>query len=207
MLDGTWKLVYTASSELLPLLALGQLPFVTVGDVTQRINSLTRTAENRVTSFLPATWVTGRRLRSMSENMCAQMRRAVLIGIDATCLHRNSLPDKPTKSCDRGLLEWQVSLEGPFSKTAFSATAALEVSSPKRLQVTFQQGRLATPQLLENLDFPSTVNVFGQFVDLSRLKVRHSSGRVERLSTTKGVSVLRRLETLHCCRTASSSFP
>ena len=34
---GVWKLAYTSSSELVPLLALGKLPFVTVGDVTQTI--------------------------------------------------------------------------------------------------------------------------------------------------------------------------
>lgn len=36
---GVWKLAYTSSSELVPLLALGKLPFVTVGDVTQTIST------------------------------------------------------------------------------------------------------------------------------------------------------------------------
>ena len=54
LLNGIWKLVYTSNSELTPLLALGKLPLVTVGDVTQRIDSATRTVVNKVgPSFYP----------------------------------------------------------------------------------------------------------------------------------------------------------
>ena len=48
LLEGTWKLVYTANSELTSLLLLGQLPLVTVGDITQSIDSATLTVQNRV---------------------------------------------------------------------------------------------------------------------------------------------------------------
>ena len=34
-LGGAWRLVYTSNSELIALLALGRLPLVTVGEVTQ----------------------------------------------------------------------------------------------------------------------------------------------------------------------------
>ena len=53
LLNGIWKLVYTSNSELTPLLALGKLPLVTVGDVTQRIDSATRTVVNKVGPFHP----------------------------------------------------------------------------------------------------------------------------------------------------------
>ena len=37
LLNGVWKLAYTANSELLALLALGRLPGVTVGEIIQDI--------------------------------------------------------------------------------------------------------------------------------------------------------------------------
>lgn len=48
LLGGTWKLVYTAASELGALLALGRLPFVTVGDITQTIEVASGTVVNKV---------------------------------------------------------------------------------------------------------------------------------------------------------------
>lgn len=47
MLGATWKLVYT-QSPLSSLLALGRLPFVTVGDITQTIDPATGTIVNKV---------------------------------------------------------------------------------------------------------------------------------------------------------------
>lgn len=47
-LDGSWKLVYTSNSELLAILALSKLPFVSIGDITQRIDAATNMVENRV---------------------------------------------------------------------------------------------------------------------------------------------------------------
>lgn len=47
-LDGNWKLVYTSNSELIAVLALSRLPFVTIGDVTQRIDAASMTVENKV---------------------------------------------------------------------------------------------------------------------------------------------------------------
>ncbi len=47
VLDGQWKLVYTSNSELFALLALSRLPFVSVGDITQKIEASTFTVENK----------------------------------------------------------------------------------------------------------------------------------------------------------------
>lgn len=106
-LGGAWRLVYTSNSELIALLALGRLPLVTVGEVTQAIDPLGMTVENRV------------------------------------------------------------ELEAPLSKTALSATASFEVRSPKLLQVKFEEGRVATPQLLSDLALPSSLELLGQRVDLA----------------------------------------
>ena len=48
MLSGNWKLVYTSNSELIATLALSRLPFVSIGDITQKIDGLSLTAENQV---------------------------------------------------------------------------------------------------------------------------------------------------------------
>lgn len=37
LLNGAWKLAYTANSELLALLALNRLPGVTVGEIVQEV--------------------------------------------------------------------------------------------------------------------------------------------------------------------------
>lgn len=46
-LNGEWKLVYTSNSELLAILALSKLPLVTVGDITQRVDAVASTVENK----------------------------------------------------------------------------------------------------------------------------------------------------------------
>lgn len=53
MLDGDWKLVYTSNSELLAILALSKLPFVTIGDITQHVDSGSNTVENKVQISVP----------------------------------------------------------------------------------------------------------------------------------------------------------
>lgn len=47
-LSGTWKLAYTSNSELIGLLALGRLPLVTVGDITQMVDGTKMSVENKV---------------------------------------------------------------------------------------------------------------------------------------------------------------
>ena len=44
-LTGNWKLVYTSNSALMAVLALSKLPFVTVGDITQKIDAVSRVVE------------------------------------------------------------------------------------------------------------------------------------------------------------------
>lgn len=53
MLGGEWKLVYTSNSELVPLLALGRLPLVEVGEVTQTIDAASGSVENKVEFTVP----------------------------------------------------------------------------------------------------------------------------------------------------------
>lgn len=53
LLDGNWVLVYTAFSELLPLLAAGSLPLVKVEKITQSIDSSTLTIDNSITLSNP----------------------------------------------------------------------------------------------------------------------------------------------------------
>ena len=57
------------------------------------------------------------------------------------------------------------------SKTSLSATASFEVRSPKLLQVSFEEGRVATPQLLADLTLPTSLDILGQQVDLAPLQV------------------------------------
>mmetsp|Transcript_22378 Transcript_22378/g.26969 ORF Transcript_22378/g.26969 Transcript_22378/m.26969 type:complete len:404 (-) Transcript_22378:392-1603(-) len=110
LLSGTWKLAYTTNSELSLLLASSKLPLVEVRDITQTIDTNSKTVEN--------------------------------------CLE----------------------LQTPLSKQSFSASADFEIRSPKRVQVLFKEGKIATPQLLENVDLPSTLSIAGQTIDTSPLK-------------------------------------
>ncbi|EFN54311.1 hypothetical protein CHLNCDRAFT_11571, partial [Chlorella variabilis] len=109
-LGGTWRLAYTSNSELVALLALARLPLVRVGEITQSIDPMGQTVENRV------------------------------------------------------------ELEAPLSKTSLSATATFEVRSSKLLQVSFEEGRVATPQLLADLQLPASLDLLGQQIDLAPLQ-------------------------------------
>ncbi|KAB2632167.1 plastoglobulin-1 [Pyrus ussuriensis x Pyrus communis] len=53
LLDGNWVLLYTASSELLPLLAAGGTPLLKVNKITQAINSSSLTILNSTTLSSP----------------------------------------------------------------------------------------------------------------------------------------------------------
>ncbi|CAL5229816.1 g13217 [Coccomyxa viridis] len=67
-------------------------------------------------------------------------------------------------------VENKVQLTVPFSRTSFSTTASFEIRSPKRLQVRFERGTVATPELLQDIELPSSISVLGQPVDLTNLK-------------------------------------
>ncbi|KAJ4728595.1 Plastid lipid-associated protein chloroplastic-like [Melia azedarach] len=53
VLDGNWVLVYTAFSELLPLLAVGATPFLKVEKITQKIDTSSLTIVNSTTFSSP----------------------------------------------------------------------------------------------------------------------------------------------------------
>ncbi len=55
-LDGLWKLVYASNSGVLGLLGLARLPGVTVGDITQSIESSSMSVQNKArrAACLPA---------------------------------------------------------------------------------------------------------------------------------------------------------
>ena len=55
-LGGAWRLAYTSNSELVALLALGRLPLVSVGAITQNVDPLAMTVENRVELEAPLRW-------------------------------------------------------------------------------------------------------------------------------------------------------
>ncbi|KAK1436302.1 hypothetical protein QVD17_02081 [Tagetes erecta] len=53
LLDGNWILLYTAFSELLPLLAVGNAPFLKVEKICQYINTSSLTIDNSITYSTP----------------------------------------------------------------------------------------------------------------------------------------------------------
>lgn len=130
LLDGTWRLVYTANSEVLALLSLSQLPLVTVEDITQTVDGAAMTVENKASALCALTHV-------QQPCDCAIFPAA-----------------KPSyhfcgKRAPLGCWLVQVVLSGPLARTSFAANASVEVRSPKLLQVQFREGRLATPELLQ----------------------------------------------------------
>jgi len=64
----------------------------------------------------------------------------------------------------------KVQVTAPFTSTTVAAQASIEVRSPKRLQVKFNQGTLSTPTITESLEIPANINVLGQTVDLKPLQ-------------------------------------
>lgn len=64
-------------------------------------------------------------------------------------------------------VENRVELSGPVARGSLGAKAKLEVRSESRLQVVFSEGTISTPELVEDITFPSSIDVMGQSVDLS----------------------------------------
>jgi hypothetical protein len=180
-LNGEWKLVYTSNSELLAILALSKLPFVTIGDITQRVDVLNNTVENKVWGA-PVPRGAGEARLQQRSSFCPtahQLRRSP----DASSA-REGIRHAPDKVCCRGCaltvrrpatscptihnLKAQISV--PLSRTAVSTTASFEVRSPKRLAIRFERGAIATPQLLSDLSIPDSISVLGQSVDLTAVR-------------------------------------
>ena len=64
-------------------------------------------------------------------------------------------------------VENRVELSGPVARGSLGAKAKLEVRSESRLQVVFSEGTISTPELVEDITFPSSIDVMGQSIDLS----------------------------------------
>eukprot|EP00193_Tetraselmis_chui_P016341 CAMPEP_0177777844 /NCGR_PEP_ID=MMETSP0491_2-20121128/15608_1 /TAXON_ID=63592 /ORGANISM="Tetraselmis chuii, Strain PLY429" /LENGTH=315 /DNA_ID=CAMNT_0019297019 /DNA_START=99 /DNA_END=1046 /DNA_ORIENTATION=+ len=64
----------------------------------------------------------------------------------------------------------KVQVTVPFSSTTVAAQAAIEVRSPKRLQVKFKQGTIKTPTITDSLEIPSTFSFMGQTLDLTAIQ-------------------------------------
>jgi len=69
-------------------------------------------------------------------------------------------------------VENKVEFTAPLIKSAVSASAAVEVRSPKRLEVRFVSGAVAVPTLVNDiaLALPKELEVMGQAVDLAPLE-------------------------------------
>ncbi|MCL7043893.1 hypothetical protein MKW94_023280 [Papaver nudicaule] len=63
-----------------------------------------------------------------------------------------------------------VTFAGPLATTSLSTNATFEVKSPKRLQIKFEEGIIGTPQLTDSIEFPESVELFGQKIDFTPLK-------------------------------------
>lgn len=46
----------------------------------------------------------------------------------------------------------------------------MQVRSPKRLQLRFEQASLGTPELYTDAELPASTNILGQNIDLTALK-------------------------------------
>ncbi|GAQ88898.1 hypothetical protein KFL_004680020 [Klebsormidium nitens] len=62
-----------------------------------------------------------------------------------------------------------VQYKGPLGSNSFSVTAAIEVRSPKRIQIRFEEGTINTPNFNDGFQFPKALGVFGQQLDISPL--------------------------------------
>jgi len=145
LLDGNWKLVYTSNSELMALLALSRLPFVSIDDITQQVDSRSGSVENKMTVTVPFSRT------SFSTTASIEVRKGGLIStrLLAACEPTNRTPHL----CALSVL-----------------CACAQVRSPQRLQLMFERGTVSTPQLMSDLELPDSVSVMGQVVDLSALK-------------------------------------
>lgn len=85
-------------------------------------------------------------------------------------------------------VENRVKLTAPFSRTSLSATALFDVRSPKLLQVEFQEGQVAMPELLADFEFPDNIDLMGQYVDLNPVKsvLKPLEGPLKTAVTTVG---------------------
>lgn len=59
---------------------------------------------------------------------------------------------------------------GPLATASLTTNAKFEVTSPKRLQIKFEEGIIGTPQLTNSIEFPESVEFLGQKIDFTPFK-------------------------------------
>ncbi|KAH0826133.1 hypothetical protein HID58_033804 [Brassica napus] len=75
-----------------------------------------------------------------------------------------------TIDSDSFTVQNSVRFAGPLATTSFSTNAKFEVQSPKRVQIKFEQGVIGTPQLMDSIEIPESVEVLGQKIDLNPIR-------------------------------------
>ncbi|XP_039823809.1 probable plastid-lipid-associated protein 2, chloroplastic [Panicum virgatum] len=81
-----------------------------------------------------------------------------------------------------------IKFSGPLATTSVSTNAKFEITSPKRVQIKFEEGVIGTPQLTDSIVLPQKFELFGQNIDLSPLKGIFSSIENAASSVAKTIS-------------------
>mmetsp|Transcript_4824 Transcript_4824/g.30645 ORF Transcript_4824/g.30645 Transcript_4824/m.30645 type:complete len:342 (+) Transcript_4824:2343-3368(+) len=75
-----------------------------------------------------------------------------------------------TINVDTMTVENKAELKTPVVTGSVGATASFEIRSPTRLQIKFNESTLYTPQPVDSLEIPSSLEIFGQRVDIAPLR-------------------------------------
>jgi len=67
-------------------------------------------------------------------------------------------------------VENKAELKTPVVTGSVGATASFEIRSPTRLQIKFNESTLYTPQPVDSLEIPGSLEIFGQRVDIAPLR-------------------------------------
>ncbi|KAJ6935022.1 plastid-lipid-associated protein [Populus alba x Populus x berolinensis] len=81
-----------------------------------------------------------------------------------------------------------VQFSGPLATTSISTNAKFEVRSPKRVQIKFEEGIIATPKLTDSIELPENVELLGQTIDLTPFRGIISSVQDTASSVAKTIS-------------------
>lgn len=81
-----------------------------------------------------------------------------------------------------------VQFSGPLATTSISTNAKFEVRSPKRVQIKFEEGIIATPKLTDSIELPENVELLGQKIDLTPFRGIISSVQDTASSVAKTIS-------------------
>ena len=110
-LNGQWKLVYTFSSELIPLLAASRLPFIEIGDIMQTIDTTLMTVDNTVvvTGPFARQTVCARAQLEVRSPKRLSVRGACTLSLQVTSKVKSERTKGPSiipLNCDRGCRGW-----------------------------------------------------------------------------------------------------